>query len=112
MAEVSIIIPTYNRANKLSGSVQSVLDQTYTDFKLIIVDDASTDDTEKIVSMIDDDRIQYHRLETNKGAAGARNEGVRLADSEWIAFHDSDDKWLPGKLEKQMYCWIRGVCPA
>lgn len=102
MSSVSVIIPTYNRADKLDYSVKSVLDQTYGDFKLIIVDDCSKDNTKEVVKDFGDDRIIYHRLEVNKGAAGARNEGVRLADTEFIAFHDSDDKWLPDKLEKQI----------
>ena len=102
MEKVSVIIPTYNRADKLYGSIQSVLDQTYIDLNLIIVDDASTDDTERVVSEINDERILYYKLEKNVGAAGARNTGVKLSDSELIAFHDSDDKWLPDKLEKQV----------
>ena len=102
MDKVSVIIPTYNRADKLLGSVKSVLNQTYKNLKLIIVDDASTDDTERVVSEINDERIFYHKLEKNIGAAGARNAGVKLSDSKLIAFHDSDDKWLPDKLEKQV----------
>ncbi len=98
---VSIIIPTYNRASQLSEAIQSVLAQTYSDFNLIVVDDGSIDDTEKIIAEIRDDRISYHRLNKNLGAAGARNEGARLAEGEWIAFNDSDDLWLPDKLEKQ-----------
>ena len=102
MTKASVIIPTYNRADKITASVQSVLDQTYRDFKLIIVDDASSDDTENVVKNIGDERIVFHKLEKNSGPAGARNAGVKLADTELIAFHDSDDKWLPDKLEKQM----------
>ena len=102
MSKVSVIIPTYNRADKLEYSVRSVLDQTYEDFKLIIVDDASTDNTEEAVKDLGDERVIYHRLEKNRGAGGARNEGVKIADTEYIAFQDSDDKWHPDKLERQM----------
>ena len=102
MNRISVIIPTYNRADKIVTSILSVLDQSYKDFDLIIVDDASADDTETVIAGISDNRIRYYKLDTNKGAAGARNEGVKLAKTEFIAFHDSDDKWLPDKLEKQM----------
>lgn len=101
MEKVSVIIPTYNRAHTLEKSVRSVLDQTFGDFELIIVDDASSDNTETVVKSISDERVNYHRLTENKGAAGARNEGVKLAKSSFIAFHDSDDVWLPDKLKKQ-----------
>ncbi len=102
MSKVSVIIPTYNRADKIADSINSVLRQTYKGFKLLVVDDASSDKTECAVKQLDDARIEYHRLDKNMGAAGARNEGVRLSDSEFVAFHDSDDKWFPDKLEKQL----------
>jgi len=102
MSRITVIIPTYNRADKIEKPIRSVLDQTYEDFMLIIVDDCSNDDTESVVRSICDDRLVYHRLSENMGAAGARNEGVRLSRTEFIAFHDSDDIWLPDKLEKQM----------
>ena len=102
MSRVTVIIPTYNRADIIEKSIRSVLDQTYEDFTLIIVDDCSKDNTEEVVGSILDERIVYHRVAENKGAAGARNEGVKLADTEFIAFEDSDDTWLPEKLEKQI----------
>ena len=102
MDTVSVIIPTYNRADKLRGSIKSVLNQTYSDLRVIIVDDASVDDTAMVVSEINDERISYYKLERNVGAAGARNEGVKMSDSELIAFHDSDDIWHLDKLEKQV----------
>lgn len=102
MKKVSVIIPTYNRADKIKASIQSVLDQTYDDYELIVVDDASSDDTESVVRSFSDDRIRYHRLAENGGAAKARNKGVDLSETDYIAFHDSDDKWLPDKLKKQM----------
>lgn len=102
MSRISVIIPTYNRAGKIEKSIKSVLDQTYKDFTLIIVDDCSKDNTEEVINEIGDERIVYHRLLENKGAGGARNEGARLAETEYIAFQDSDDIWLPDKLEKQV----------
>jgi len=100
--KISVIIPTYNRASKLHKSLASVLAQTYTDFELLIIDDGSTDHTEEVVNSFGDDRIRYSRMAQNGGASAARNEGVRLAQCEWIAFHDSDDIWRPEKLEKQV----------
>lgn len=102
MEKVSIIIPTYNRAALLTASVQSVLQQTYTDFELLIVDDGSTDNTDMVVESISDKRIRYLKMPENKGVAAARNKGLRQAKYEYIAFQDSDDYWLPDKLEKQM----------
>lgn len=102
MEKVSIIIPTYNRADVLTASIQSVLQQTYTDFELLIVDDGSTDNTDTIVESIHDDRIRYLKMPENKGVAAARNEGIRQAKYNYIAFQDSDDYWKPDKLEKQM----------
>lgn len=102
MEKVSIIIPTYNRANVLSASVQSILQQSYTDFELLIVDDGSTDNTDIVVETMQDDRIRYLKMPENKGVAAARNEGIRQAEYDYIAFQDSDDYWKPDKLEKQM----------
>ena len=102
MSKVTVIIPTYNRADKIEKSISSVLGQTFEDFTMIVVDDCSSDNTEKVVRSIPDKRIVYYRLTENKGAAEARNEGVRLAQTEFIAFQDSDDCWLPDKLEKQI----------
>jgi len=98
---VSVILPTYNRAELVGRAIQSVLDQTYQDFEIIVVDDASIDNTENIVKGIIDERIRYIRYERNKGAA-ARNTGIKAAQGKYIAFQDSDDEWLPDKLEKQV----------
>lgn len=120
--KVSVIIPTYNRAASVGASIQSALDQTWQDLEILVVDDGSTDNTRKIVEHFTDDRIRYIYMEKNGGASRARNEGIRQAKSEFIAFLDSDDEWMPRKLEKQMqamlqasetvglvYCRMRGV---
>lgn len=99
---ISAIIPAYNRAHTIASAINSVQAQTYPVDEIIIVDDASSDDTERVVKTIDDDRIMYFRLEKNKGAAGARNYGVLQACNDMIAFLDSDDTWRPDKLQKQI----------
>lgn len=102
MPTVSIIIPTYNRGHVLSRAIQSVLNQTYQDFELIIVDDGSTDHTEKLVKSFASEKIRYIRHAANKGPSAARNTGIRSAKGNYIAFQDSDDEWMPDKLEKQI----------
>ncbi len=100
--KVSVILPTYNRASYLDRAISSVLNQSYSDFELIIVDDASKDNTEEVVKSFDDERIIYIKNEKNLGGAGARNVGIRRAVGEYIAFQDSDDEWHPEKLKIQM----------
>lgn len=117
---VSVIIPTHNRARLLSRSISSVLSQTFANLECLVIDDASQDDTEQIVKhlMEGDNRLHYHRHETGKYAAGARNTGLSIARGQYIAYLDDDDEWLPSKLEKQIalleqlpadygcvYCW-------
>ena len=102
MAKVSVIIPTHNRAELLCFTVKSVMNQTFQDFEIIIVDDASTDNTEEIVNSLRDKRIKYIRHETNKGEAGTRNTGVQNGKGEYIAWLDDDDEWLPDKLQRQV----------
>ncbi len=100
---VSVIIPTYNRAHMVGRAIRSVLNQTYQDFELIIVDDASTDNTEEVVKSFNNERLRYIRLRENSGSSVApRNTGIEIARGEYIAFLDSDDEWLPEKLEKQI----------
>ena len=99
---VSVILPTYNRAAMLGPALKSVLGQTYSELELIVVDDGSTDDTESVVAAIGDERVRYLRLDANGGCAAARNAGIRAARGEWLAFQDSDDEWLPNKLEAQL----------
>ena len=102
MPKVSVIIPTYNRAHLIGRAIKSVINQTYQDFEIIVVDDGSTDNTEEIVKSFNDPRIRYIRHEKNKGEAAARNTGIEAAKGKYIAFQDSDDEWFPEKLEKQM----------
>ena len=100
---VSVIIPTYNRACFLVGAIQSVLNQTYHDFELIVVDDGSIDDTEEAVKGFGDKRLRYIRLKENSGtSAFPRNTGIKAARGKYIATQDDDSEWLPAKLEKQM----------
>lgn len=104
MPKVSVVIPTYNRAHLIGRAIQSVLDQTFQNFEIIIIDDGSTDNTEELIKELEkkDKRIRYIRHEKNKGPAAARNTGIKVARGEYIAFQDSDDEWFPDKLEKQM----------
>ena len=99
---ISVIIPTYNRAAYLGRALNSVLAQSYENIEVIVIDDASVDDTGSAVKEIPDARLTYIRHDTNKGGAEARNTGIRAAKGEYIAFQDSDDEWVPDKLEKQM----------
>ncbi len=99
---VSIILPTYNRASYLDRAISSVLKQSYSNFELIIVDDASKDNTEEVVRSFKDERIIYIKNPRNLGGAGARNVGIKRAKGSFIAFQDSDDEWHPEKLKIQM----------
>lgn len=99
---ITVVLPTYNRTGSLSKSIQSVLDQTYTNFELLVIDDASTDNTREVVSRIDDPRIKYIEHEVNQGPSVARNTGIEKANGNIIAFQDSDDEWFPEKLQKQV----------
>ena len=99
---ISVIIPTYNRENTITRSIDSVLNQNYENIELIIVDDRSDDNTKDIIEKYTDSRIKYIYNDTDKhGAGAARNIGIMAATGELIAFNDSDDEWLPGKLRDQ-----------
>ena len=100
--KISVVIPTYNRANTIIKAIESVQSQSYSVDEIIIVDDSSTDDTESRLRNVKDDKIRYFFLETNSGAAGARNYGVSQARNDMIAFLDSDDVWHPDKIKKQI----------
>jgi glycosyltransferase involved in cell wall biosynthesis len=119
MVTVSVVIPTYDDAESLPDSIDSVLDQTLSDLELLIVDDCSEDDTPRVVREYTDPRITYVRHGENSGGSAARNTGIRLSEGEYIAFLDSDDTWHPTKLEKQVSClesrsddWIAVYCDA
>lgn len=95
---VSVITPTYNRAHVLGKTIQSVLDQTYDNWELVIVDDGSTDDTEALVKSFTDKRITYLRKK-NGGPSKARNFGIKHATGKWVMYLDSDDELLPPCIE-------------
>lgn len=101
-ADVSVILPTFNRTRSLTAAVMSVLTQSYRNLELIVVDDGSTEDVEGLLRQIEDKRLRYIRRPRNGGAAAARNTGLAAATGRFIAFQDSDDIWLPGKLAKQI----------
>jgi glycosyltransferase involved in cell wall biosynthesis len=98
--EVSVILPTYNRAWILKEAIDSVLAQDFKDFELIVVDDGSTDDTGQILDSYDQDLMVLHQ--SNRGVSAARNRGIDAAAGRLIAFLDSDDLWLPRKLTTQV----------
>ncbi len=100
---VSIVMPSYNTAKYIAESIESVIWQTYPYWELIIVDDCSTDHTDEVVkAFLSDSRIRYLKNEKNSGAAISRNYALQEAKGKWVAFLDSDDLWLPEKLEKQI----------
>jgi glycosyltransferase involved in cell wall biosynthesis len=98
---VSVVMTTYNRAKYISDAIKSVLDQTFGDFELVIVDDGSTDDTLRIIKSFNDKRIKYY-FQNNAGQNPARNAGIIISNGEYIAMIDSDDMWDRHKLEKQV----------
>ena len=102
---VSVVIPTYNRSRYLRHAVDSVLRQTYPgDMEIIVVDDGSTDDTQEVAKLYSTESkaVRYVRLAGNSGPSVARNTGIACAEGELVAFLDSDDEWLPHKLERQI----------
>ncbi|MDD5354857.1 MAG: glycosyltransferase, partial [bacterium] len=103
-ALVSVVIPAYNRANRIINALKSVQGQTYANWEIVVVDDGSTDETVKIVTDYAgrEKRIRLIRHERNRGAQAARNTGIKAAQGEWVAFLDSDDEWLPASLALRM----------
>lgn len=100
---VSVVLPTHDRAALVGRAVESVLAQSFRDLELIVVDDASSDETPAVLDRFAaDPRVRIHRNARNLGAAGARNAGIRLARGELVAFQDSDDLWLPDKLAAEI----------
>ena len=98
---VSVIIPTFNREKTIARAVNSVLNQTYRDLEVIVVDDGSTDNTREVIDGIIDSRLHYY-YQNNAGACAARNRGIELSRGDFIAFQDSDDEWRPEKLSRQL----------
>jgi len=98
--KVSVIIPTYNRGEVLDRTIKSVLTQTYKNYELIVVDDGSTDSTSRILSKFGNKIRYFSKL--HGGVSSSRNLGLEKSESDWVAFLDSDDYWLPEKLERQI----------
>lgn len=118
---VCVIMPAYNSGATLGESIQSVVSQSFTDWELLVIDDCSIEELQPIVEGFHDSRIHYIRLSENSGVAAARNRGIQEAKGRYIAFLDSDDLWLPEKLEKQLqfmekngyaftYTWYQQFC--
>ncbi|TBW25593.1 glycosyltransferase family 2 protein [Gramella sp. KN1008] len=102
--KVSVIMATYNRAYCISTAIESILKQTHQNWELLVMDDQSTDNTAEVVrKYVDqDERVKYHRLEKNLGCSGARNEGMKICEGDFITYLDSDDEYDLHKLEKQV----------
>ncbi|GGL38226.1 glycosyl transferase [Halarchaeum grantii] len=114
---VSVVIPAYRRAAVLPRAVDSALAQTMADLEVVVVDDGSPDDTAAVVRAYDDPRVRYVAHETNRGVSAARNTGIEAARGDYVAFLDSDDEWLPRKLERQLAVlaergegWVGAYC--
>ena len=111
---VSVVIPTRNRRALLERAIQSVMNQTFTDWEIIVVDDASSDGTRLAMEQEKSDRLKYIRFENRAGGAAARNNGIKNAQGEFVAFLDDDDEWLPEKLNIQIECFKlnpqTGIC--
>ncbi|HVJ52770.1 MAG TPA: glycosyltransferase family A protein [Aliidongia sp.] len=102
MTLVTVIVPVYNRTSELRRALRSILQQSYQEFEILVVNDASTEDIAAVVAEFDDSRIRLISKPVNEGAAAARNTGIAMAQGHWVAFLDSDDEWLPNKLEAQI----------
>ncbi|WPL14165.1 glycosyltransferase family 2 protein [Thiorhodovibrio litoralis] len=111
---VSVIVPAYNRERSIDAAVASVLSQTYQEIEVIVIDDASTDDTTWKVERIirKDGRVRLIRLKCNQGGGSARNIGIDAAQGEIVAFLDSDDVWFPSKIEQQVSCILASQNPS
>ncbi|MDB2389753.1 glycosyltransferase [Alphaproteobacteria bacterium] len=95
---ISVVIPTYNHADFLKVAISSVIEQTYQNFEIVIVDNNSNDHTNEVVNSFNDDRIQLHKIDNKGVIAASRNLGVDHAKGDWIAYLDSDDNWYPSRL--------------
>lgn len=99
---VTVVIPTHNRVELLGRAIESVQAQTFSKLDIVVVDDASDDGTQDLMSGISDERIRYIRHPRNEGGSAARNTGIAVARGEFIAFLDDDDVWKPGKIKTQL----------
>lgn len=102
LPQISVIIPTYNRRDQVQIAIKSVLEQTYKKIEIIVVDGPSDDGTREVINNINNSKIRYVRNDSKSGAPEARNIGAKKANGDYIAFLDSDDYWMPSKLEKQV----------
>jgi len=102
MKKVSVIIPMHNSSKHIKECIESVINQTYKNIEIIVVDDASVDNSAEIIKSINDSRIKMLELKDNLGAAIARNKGIEIATGDYICFLDSDDYWVLDKLVKQV----------
>ena len=109
---ISVIIPTYNRADLLPRAVRSACEQTYTNLEILIVDDASSDNTEEVAKKLEqeDTRVRYIKREENGGGSAARNTGIKQSEGKYIALLDSDDEWFNEKIEKQLELLEKNTC--
>jgi glycosyltransferase involved in cell wall biosynthesis len=117
---VSVIIPTYNRAELLEKALLSVARQSYQNWEIIIIDDASSDETPSVVNRFGPEKIIYLRNSVNKGIAYNRNKGISIAKGDFISFLDDDDEWLENKIERQLetaislnrnaFIFCNGIC--
>lgn len=114
---VSVVIPAYERADVVGRAIDSALAQTMADLEVIVVDDGSSDGTRRVAAAYDDERVRSLAHDTNRGVSAARNTGVGAARGDYVAFLDSDDEWLPGKLERQLAVleergegWVGAYC--
>ncbi|BAT71130.1 glycosyl transferase, group 2 [Thermosulfidibacter takaii ABI70S6] len=114
MPLVSVVIPTYNRAQFVKRAIQSALSQDLKNIEVIVVDDGSQDNTEEVIKNIKDDRLIYIKHEANRGVSEARNTGIKAAQGKYIAFLDSDDFWAKNKISKQLEAFEKnpeaGLC--
>jgi glycosyltransferase involved in cell wall biosynthesis len=98
---ISVVIPVYNRERLIGKTIKSILEQTYNNFEILIIDDNSTDGTKEAITKINDSRIRYFKQEYNQGPSAARNRGINVSKGNYIAFLDSDDLWDTNKLSDQ-----------
>lgn len=108
-ALVSVVIPTFNRANDLKRALNSVVNQTYVNWECLVVDNHSTDNTDEIIATFNDSRIKLYKIHNDGIIAKSRNKGIREASGEYIAFLDSDDWWMAEKLEASLVALERGA---